>query len=65
MRTGIFRIEMSEKCKNCPYQKLRLDECRICNEVVKYSVRCEHEAVCAYYEMNYCGEGGNNEHCYR
>ena len=65
MRTGTFRIEMSERCKQCPYKELELNRYgdiingQAANLV--YEVECAHADVCKYYVMNYCGEGGDDE----
>lgn len=65
MRTGNFKIEMSERCKQCPYKELELNRYgdiingKAANLV--YEVECTHADVCKYYVMNYCGEGGDDE----
>jgi hypothetical protein len=65
MRTGTFMIEMSERCRQCPYKELELS--KYSNVVdgkkvgVHYEIECVHKNVCEYYIMNYCGEGGDDE----
>lgn len=65
MRTGNFKIEMSERCKECPYKELELNrrgsvvDGKLVGE--HYEIECVHADVCKYYVMNYCGEGGDDE----
>lgn len=64
MKIGEFKIEMNERCKNCPYKDLYIDQKEItCSfgTVYDHSLHCEHENVCKYYVANYCGEGGDYE----
>lgn len=65
MRTGNFMIEMSERCRQCPYKELVLNkcECVVDGKVIgtHYEIECEHQNVCKCFVENYCGEGGDNE----
>lgn len=59
MRTGTFMIEMSERCRQCPYKELELS--KYSNVVDGKKVGVHYEIECEYYIMNYCGEGGDDE----
>lgn len=65
MRTGTFMIEMSERCRQCPYKELELNKYSSVVDGKKvgvhYEIECVHKNVCEYYIMNYCGEGGDDE----
>ena len=58
-------IEMSERCKQCPYKELELKKCGYVVDGepigVHYEIECAHQDVCKYFVENYCGEGGDDE----
>lgn len=52
-------IEMSSRCRQCPYKELELS--KYSSVVDGEKVGVHYEIECEYYIMNYCGEGGDDE----